>query len=242
MNKLHPLSFIIAALWFSTAAIFVPQLPWLTLAFLLCAIFRGLLTGFNFRLWWKQVRKMIPLFLAILVIQLLFTKKGELLWGKSWYAIYSVGLHRGIAVSLRLLILFFSAQILLRLNYEDFDIAFNTLHLPEEFAFMIFYTIHIIPSAGEHIQHSLQLVKFRGITMRKLPLKSQLTIYRYISLSVLADVLSRSEVQAIALDLRGFRSTGKPTHLLQKNFSLYDLMLYLSIIIITLVYLFSILA
>jgi len=73
-------------------------------------------------------------------------------------------------------------------------------------------------------------------------LKSQLTIYRYISLSVLADVLSRSEVQAIALDLRGFRSTGKPTHLLQKNFSLYDLMLYLSIIIITLVYLFSILA
>lgn len=240
MNKLHPLSLTIAALWFSTAAIFVFQLPWLILAFLLCAIFRGLLTGFNFQHWWKQVRKMIPLFLAVLVIQLLFTKKGELLWGKSWYAIYSVGLHRGIAVSLRLLILFFSAQILLILNYEDFDIAFSALHLPEEFAFMIFYTIHIIPSASEHIQHSLQLVKFRGINMRKLSLQSQLTIYRDISLSVLANVLSHSEIEAIALDLRGFRSAGKHTHLLQKKFSLNDLILYLFITVVTLLYLFLI--
>ncbi|MCB5258068.1 MAG: energy-coupling factor transporter transmembrane component T [Candidatus Cloacimonadaceae bacterium] len=241
MTKLHPLSLILAALWFSTAAIFVPQLTWLTFAFLLCAIFRGLLTGFNLQLWWKQIKKMIPLFIAIIIIQLLFTKKGDLLWGKSWYAIYSVGLHRSIAVNLRLLILFFSAQILLILNYEDFDIAFSALHLPEEFAFMIFYTIHIIPSASEHIQHSLQLVKFRGINMRNLSLKSQLTIYRDISLSVLANVLSHSEIEAIALDLRGFRSAGKHTHLLQKKFSLNDLILYLFITVVTLIYLFSIL-
>lgn len=236
MKGLHPLALILLALWFSTAAIFVPQPLWLAVVLILSIFFRGLQAGFAWRLWARQFLLMLPLFLAILLIQALFVKDGELLWGQGWYAIHTLGLRGGLAFSLRLLILFFSAQILLKLEYEDFNLAFNAVRLPEELGFMVFYAIHVIPSAGAKINHARQILRLRGIEPRKLPLKASLRLYKQISLSVLADVLSRSAIQATALDLRGFRSSGPRTRLNQRGFALPDLLLFAGMLLLTAIY------
>ncbi|MBW6514422.1 MAG: energy-coupling factor transporter transmembrane protein EcfT [Candidatus Syntrophosphaera sp.] len=236
MNRLHPLSLILLALWFSSAAIFVPQLAWLGAVLIISIIFRGLQAGFEWRLWARQFLLMLPLFLAILLIQALFVKDGELLWGRSWYAIHSGGLRIGLAFCLRLLILFFSAQILLKLEYEDFDLAFNTVRLPEELGFMVFYALHVIPASGERIRHALQILRLRGIDQAKQPLKTKLRLYKLISLSVLAEVLSRSAIQATALDLRGFRSSGPRSRLNQRGLTLPDYLLFGSMLVLTAIY------
>jgi energy-coupling factor transport system permease protein len=237
LKGLHPLSLILAALWFSTAAIFVPGLGWLLAALGLSLLFRGWLAGFEWRLWWRQFVKLLPLFAAILVIQALFVKRGDLIWGRGWYSIHDVALATGAAFSLRLLILFFSAQLLLKLAYEDFDLAFHALRLPEELGFMVFYTIHVIPAAGEKFRKSLQLLRLRGLDPGKLPWKDKLSFYKHASLAVLGDILTRSGIQATALDLRGFRSSGPRSWLNHRKYAWPDLLLALAMALMTLLYL-----
>ncbi len=222
MKKLHPLSLIFLALWFSSAAVFVLRLEWLGIALLLAFLCNLLYFGFSGKTWLRPVVRMLPLFLAVLLIQALFVKKGSLVWGRGWYGIYSAGLQGGVAFCLRLLILFFSARLLLKLDYEDFDAAFHAVQLPEELGFMVFYTIHVLPWAGDRISHNRQLLRLRGVELSELPWRQKLRIYQRISLSLLADLLSRSSVQAIALELRGFRSGGQRTRLHKRSFSWPD--------------------
>jgi energy-coupling factor transport system permease protein len=236
MKRLHPLSVLLLALWLSTAAILVPQIVLLGVVLLLSMLFRGLLCGCALKHWLRQFIRLLPLFAAILLIQVLFVKEGRLLWGQNWYAVHSTGLQNGLAFCLRLLILFWSAQLLLRLSFEDFDLAFHTLRLPEELGFMVFYTIHVIPAASREIKNSLLLLRLRAIALRKLKLRQKLLVYNRISLSVIASVLSRSAIQATALDLRGFRSSGKRSHLNQLRFGLSDAFLLSLTLILTALY------
>lgn len=242
MKKPHPLSLVLLALWFSTAAIFVPQLSWLAAVLILSILFSGFHSGFEPRAWLRQLVKFLPVFLAIIIIQILFVKEGKLLWGASWYAVHSGGLHGGISFCLRLLILFFSASLLLKLDFEDFEAAFTAVRLPEELGFMVFYGIHVIPSASRQIGDSRIQLRLRGIDLKKLPLREKIRIYGRISLCVLADVLSRSSLQAISLELRGFRSPGQRSHLHQRRFGAADLTLWTGLALLTALYLAKILS
>lgn len=228
MKGLHPLSLVLAALWFSSLAIIIPDPRWLGLIFLLCLLFHGLISGFRFRDWARQFLKLLPILLAVIVIQVLLDRNN---FRPEGYRIDPVGagLRTGLAVSLRLLIVIFSAQLLLRLDYEDFDLAFRSLRLPEELCFMVFYAIHVIPSATERVKHSLRLLRLRGIDMGKVPLKARLKLYQRISLNVIASLLSSSDIQATALELRGFRSSGPRSRLYTRSFAFSDLCLWLGI-------------
>ncbi len=225
MKKLHPLTLILAALWLSTAAILLRPWPALGVVFVLSVVFRAALADWEPLLWLRQLLKLLPVLAAVVLIQVLFVKTGRPLWGQAWYAVHAGGLEGGVSVSLRLLILFWSAQVLLKLDYEDFDAAFQALRLPEELGFMVFYTIHVIPLATQQVRASLQLLRLRGISLRDLPLNARLELYRVISLAGLGEVLSRSEIQATALDLRGFRSSGKRSFLCKRGFDLSDALL-----------------
>ncbi|MGC9361299.1 MAG: energy-coupling factor transporter transmembrane component T family protein [Candidatus Syntrophosphaera sp.] len=240
MKRPHPLSLVLLALWFSTAAIFVPQLPWLAAVLILSILFSGFHSGFEPRAWLRQLVKFLPVFLAIIIIQILFVKEGKLLWGASWFAVYSGGLGGGISFCLRLLILFFSASFLLKLDFEDFEAAFTAVRLPEELGFMVFYGIHVIPSASRQIGDSRIQLRLRGIDLKKLHFKEKIRIYGRISLCVLADVLSRSSLQAISLELRGFRSPGQRSHLHQRCFGAADLAMWAALVLLTALYLVNI--
>ncbi len=236
MRRLHPLSIILLALWLSSAAIFLPHPVWLAGVLVLTLLFRGMLLGFTWQIWLRQFIRLLPLFAAIMLIQVLFFKDGRLLLGSGWYGIHSEGLEGGVLFCLRLLVLLYSAQILIKLTYEDFDLAFSTLRMPEELGFMLFYALHTIPASGLRIAHYRQLLTIRGLDMRKLPLRQKLHIYNRISLSILADVLSRSAVQAIALDLRGFRSAGVRTRLAKRSMTYRDGILLAALTLLTCAY------
>ncbi len=233
MNSPHPLVLILAALWFSTLAILIADPLWLSALMLLCLLFRGLLVGFEFKLWVRQILKFLPLIIFIILLQAYLSDPQSSGGHSHLFVISRSGVQTGLAVSLRLLIVFFSAQVLVRLNYEDFDLAFRALRLPEELCFMVFYVIHLIPLAAEKIRHSLRLLRLRGIAWNKLRWKAKLKLYQRISLTVIAGLLSGSDIQATALELRGFRSSGPRSRLHTRAFGISDAALVLVLAVVT---------
>lgn len=234
MKYPHPLILILSALWFSSLAIFISDTNWMSVILMLSLLFRGFLARFQIRLWFQEVLRFLPLIAIIIILQVLFHDPNTLR-GAHHSGIYinPTGLQMGLTVSMRLLIVFFSAQVLLRLSYEDFDLAFRSLRLPEELCFMVFYTIHVIPSAANRVKHSLRILRLRGINLGKLKLKAKLMLYQRISLNVIAGLLSGSDIQATALELRGFRSSGPRSRLHTRRFSFSDAILLLALALVT---------
>lgn len=229
MKGLHPLSLLILALWFSTNAIAASSPSWLAVILALNILLAVILVGVRKALPGRQLLQLMPLFLLVMLIQLLFVKQGKTLWGSGWYAIYSGGLAGGVSFCLRLLILFVSAKLLLRLDFEDFEAAFHSLRLPEELSFMVFYALHILPLFASRVRHQNHLVLMRGVVLSRLRPHKLLRLYGQISLTLLAELLLRSNAQAIALELRGFRSSGPRTRLESMHFGWRDLILLLAV-------------
>ena len=233
MNKLHPLSLLVLALWFSSAALALNAPLWLLGVWLLSLLAAWLSRSLDLKLWLRQLIRLLPLLAVILMIQALFVKQGRLLGGQGWYAVHAAALSNGIAFCLRLLILLGSARLMLRLEFEDYEAAFAGLRLPEELGFMVFYTVRILPMLNRRLGHNRLLLRLRGLDWRKLPLRARLLVYQRVALALLAEMLTRSGIQAIALELRGFRSPGPRSRLQQRSFGLGDLVFLMSLIALT---------
>jgi energy-coupling factor transport system permease protein len=233
MSRLHPLSLIFITFWLSSAAVLENSPLRLTAVFIICLLFRVFKGDLALSLLLKQLSYIIPLMAIILLIQIIFVKDGALVWGRGIYGIHTTALINGFLFSLRMLILLFSAQMLLRLDYLDYEHAFHALRLPEEFGFMVFYALHTIPRSQQNIKRDLALLRMRGVDIRRVPLEQKIFIYKTISLSVLAEVISRSAVQATALELRGFRYPGKHTRLEQRSVKTLDYIVIIALILLS---------
>lgn len=130
--------------------------------------------------------------LLLMLIQILFTNVGSGHYQLFGLNIPKHGLYQGSLLSLRLLIILFSAKILAPMSYQEFDQAF-----------------------------------------RKLPLRQKIDVYALTALSVLGGFIFKSGAQAIALELRGFRSKGKTSRLLTRNLGFADLITLLITITIS---------
>ena len=109
------------------------------------------------------------------------------------------------------------------MDFTLYRAAFAKIRLPEELSFMISYMAHLVPQLSMNFRAQMKELKLRGILISKLPLKEKLEIYKIISIATVAEIILQSSSQAIALELRGFRSKGKRSSLNSQNFSWRDL-------------------
>lgn len=196
----------------------------LAISAIICAIAVG---GISAKTMLRSIFRILPLLIMITLIQILFANKSGGQHQILGIAISKPGLYQGLLLSLRLLVILFSAKILARMNYQEFDQAFHKLRLPEEITFMVYYAVHIVPAVGARIKHLRMLLILRGIELRKLSLRQKIDIYALTALSVLGGFLSKSGAQAIALELRGFRSKGKSSRLRSLAIGFQDLLILL---------------
>lgn len=228
---LHPFSWVLISLWITSLAVLISSLPILGLLIVLALLAALFARGRELAPYLKGIKRLAPLILSLLIIQTLFRQSGDLIWEKGWFKIYSSGLYTGLEVSLRLIILLIAAGILGRLSFADFRNAF--FFLPTEFSFMISYVVHLIPLLRKRFLHYLQVLRLRGIVLNRLPLGKRLKVYQVVSLSVLGSLLHSSDLQAITLELRGFRSPGKKTYLYKQHFTYIDLLVALILALLT---------
>ena len=219
----HPLSFIVLCIFYSSMSIALQrpvQLVWLMLwAWLLdwregpAALLERLL----------GLKKILWLLVSVGIIQIIFRRGGVVLFAIGPFKIYGAAVNYSLMITLRLMVIYFCGRSLTKLDFSGYRAAFSKIHLPEELSFMVSYMVHLIPQLGARFKEQMAELNERGLKLSKLKLKAKLTVYKILALSSLADIILQSGQQAIALELRGFRSSGKRSSLHILEFDLWDL-------------------
>lgn len=232
--KLHPFSWVLISLWITSIAVLSTSLSILCIMIVVALAAGFLSRGKAMFTYLKGLKRLTSLILTLFVVQMVFRRNGDIVFSLGFVHIYSDGLTVALEVSLRLIILLISAGILGRLSFIDFKNAF--LLLPQELSFMISYVVHLIPLLRSRFLHYLLVLRLRGLQMKDLKLSQRFKLYRIISLSVLGSMLHISQRQAVALELRGFRSQGKKTFLYKERIRFWDVALYILLAFISLSY------
>ena len=213
MRGLHPLTHILFCILFSSLAFLTGSLPFLSVLLLLSVCYAALRIKRGLVGVLRSLYRSFSLILSLGIIQIVLNHSGQLLWSWGVLRVSSGGVYWAVLVGLRLLVIIMCAKAMAVLSFSQFQTAIATLHLPEEIGFMLAYGTHLVPEFSARIKGFLRSLRLRGIDPKQISIRQRIKLYRMLSLSVLAEVLSQSTDAAIALELRGFRSSGKRSHL-----------------------------
>lgn len=221
-NSLHPLTHVLICLALSSIVFATNSLVRIGVFFLLSIAYSSL------RIKGGLVKIMLTLYhsltfiLPIALLQIIFQSHGEVLWRFYFLRVSVEGISWAAILSLRLATVILCAKALAVNSFRDFQIAFALLHLPEELSFMISYGVQLIPTFLNQIKGYLRSLHLRGIEPARLPWGKRLHVYKILAVSSLAGILNGSTNSAIALELRGFRSKGKRSHLHRMSLGIRD--------------------
>jgi len=220
---LHPLSYILISILYSSLAVIIREPLSLAILFILAWLmdWREGTKALMQRI--LSLKRIIWILISIMLIQLLFQRDGEVVLNLGIITIREAGWQMARLLGLRLSVIYMVAQSLSKLDFPLYKAAFAKIHLPEELSFMISYMAHLIPQLSANFKAQTRELQSRGIAIRRLPLKQKLEIYKILSIATIAEIILLSRKQAIALELRGFRSMGKRSSLHELKFRGYDL-------------------
>lgn len=215
LSALDPRVKLALLLIISTAAL-TTQRPVLLGAWLGLTALLLMLGGVSAAQLLQKTRTALKLILSIFVLQCLFDRSGD-----SWLSLGEAtlvtagGLHAGVYVGLRLLIIVLAALILLTGTRQDYLLALTQLGLPYEIAFMVLVGLRFLPFLREAAQDVLWAVQMRGGRLHGVGLLPRLRLYLSLVLPVVVLALRRSENLAIAMEARAFRC--KPTRTFRRR-------------------------
>lgn len=232
MPKLHPLSHILICLALSSLVFACGKLYILCLILGISLLYSTLRKAYGIRKSLLTLWKSLPFVLSVAVLQLIFRREGDMLWSYSILGITEGALYWAGLISLRFLTVILCAKALSRSSFPEFQAAFAFLRLPEEFAFMLSYGVQLIPAFGTMLKGFMRSLRLRGIEPAKLPWSKRLQVYRTLAVSALAGIVTNSQSSAIALELRGFRSSGKRSYLYKKSVGLADACIFAGLILL----------
>jgi energy-coupling factor transport system permease protein len=234
LSAIHPLSLILIVVWLSSMALITLKLISLATLIGISISMMILLSRDHGKKSLLRLSKLLPLLIFVTFMQVIFRRGGTVLFAYKCFAITSLGLGFGLAISLRFAIIISGASILSSLSFVDFRNAFALIRLPEEISFMVSYVLRFVSTLRQRFDISLSMLKLRGIDLEKQSLIKRLKIYRILALSVMVNALSHSSLQAIALELRGFRSSGKRTELYLTKPEIIDAFILWGLVILSL--------
>lgn len=222
---LHPLSYVLICIFYSSLAIALDHPHLLFIVFILAWLidFREGMKALVQRI--EKLEKLFWLIFSIVLIQLLFRRGGGIFFSLGPIRIHQAALVSSSFLAFRIMIIFMCAISLSSLDFSLYRSAFSALKLPEELSFMVSYMAHLIPGYGARFKEQMQELKDRGLVVSKLGIKAKLRLYRILALSAIAELILQSGRQAIALELRGFRSMGRPGSLHRHRFGIWDIAL-----------------
>ena len=161
-----------------------------------------------------RARSVLQVIAVLFVVQCLFLRGGTHLVSLDGFALVTAaGLRAALGVTLRLLILVFSALILLTGETRDYVLALVQCKVPYEIAFMVMTALHFLPILREEAQDVYYAVQMRGTDLSKTGLIGKLRVYRRIALPILASAIKRAETTSVAMEARAFRAFPKRTFL-----------------------------
>jgi len=195
----------------STLAVIWGEPAWLAaLLAATCAMLA--LGGIGLRAAFTQVRGLLGVLALLFAVQCIFVRRGDPLLSLAGFPLVTVdGVGVALSVTLRLVIIVFSALILLTGDARDYLLALVQCRVPYEVAFMVMTALHFLPILREETMDVYTAVQMRGTEVTKATLRDKLCVYRRIALPIVVGAIKRAEQVALAMDCRAFRSSPQRT-------------------------------
>lgn len=232
--RLDPRTKIIIVLCLSTLAL-IYNTPCPLLLLLAGTVLLLLILRLEFGDFLGYIRKFLPLFVFLLLVQSIFTRGGEVLLSMGTVPlITSKGLELGISVVLRMMVVIASAILLTTSNSRDLILGMVRWKIPYEIAFMFSISLRFLPIFQEELINIVTAVQLRGVELKKVPWGRKIALYRRLFFPVVYGVIEKAQQLSIAMEARGFRAYPQRTYLRQLQFARKDYVLILLFPVVTL--------
>ncbi len=227
---LDPRTKLFIVLCISSLAVWIQDVTYLSVILVIAIIIGNVLKSEFFSVI-KKLRKMLGIFLAMIIIQSVFTKIGNPIFEiGSITLLTDVGLLRAINFILRISIILVSATIITTSTSREIVQGLVELKIPYEISFMVSVAIRFLPMLMEEIKDTLIAVQLRGIDLERLTFKQKIKIYSNIFTPVVVSTIIKSQKLSVAMESRGFRAYDKRTSYMKLNMVTKD---YIIIVIST---------
>ncbi|SHK23255.1 energy-coupling factor transporter transmembrane component T family protein [Paramaledivibacter caminithermalis] len=221
-KSLDPRTKLIIVISISSLSVFIQDLRYLIII-LAIAILVSKILGSEIFTVLKKLRRMLGVFIAMIIVQSLFIKGGNplIMIGK-FTLLTDIGIFRASEFLLRISIILVSATILMTSTSREILQGLVEWKIPYEIAFMVSVAIRFLPLLGEELQDTLTAIQLRGIDMDKLSIKEKIKLYSHIFTPVVAGAIVKSQRLSIAMECRGFRAYNKRTSYIKLKMNTKD--------------------
>ncbi|WZL72372.1 energy-coupling factor transporter transmembrane component T [Clostridiaceae bacterium 35-E11] len=210
-RDIDPRAKLIIVICISSLAVWIQDIQYL-FVILLVSIMIGKLVNSQMFSVLRKLRKMMGIFIAIMIIQSLFSKMGSPVVSFGGVTLLTdLGIKQGVGFILRMMIILVSATILTTSTSREIVQGLVQWKIPYEIAFMVSIAIRFLPMLMEEIQDTFIAIQLRGITLEALSFKEKIKIYAYIFTPIVVGTIIKSQKLSIAMETRGFRAYTKRT-------------------------------
>jgi energy-coupling factor transport system permease protein len=188
---------------------------WMTYA--LIGIYTFLMLGLSripFRFLYSGLKPILWIILFTLILQLFFTKQGNLIFQMGPFKIYDQGIRMGIFISLRFFFLILMTS-LLTLTTTPIEITdgLETMLNPlkkvrfpvHELALMMSISLRFIPTIMEETDKIMKAQMARGVEFSGGPINDRVKAVIPLLIPLFVSSFKRAEELAIAMEARGYR-------------------------------------
>ncbi len=189
----------------------------------------------------KRFGKLFYVFLGMILVQSLFVRGGYPLISIGKVAlITNLGLERGLAYLLRVLLILICGSIVGTCDSRQLIQSLVQLKIPYDLAFMSSLGIRFLPLLIEDFRDTFQAIELRGIDIKKLALKKRIELLSYILTPVFAGTLQKAKALSHSVENRAFRAYSSRTSITVLTMSALDWILIIISLIIVIAFIFTV--
>ncbi|MEC0094084.1 energy-coupling factor transporter transmembrane component T family protein [Paenibacillus macquariensis] len=201
-----------------------------------------LMSKIPFHIFRSGLRPVLFVLMFTFLYHVVFTK-GNVIWSWSFIEITMEGLHNGILIVWRIILLILLSSMLtlttqpltLAHGLEKLLAPLSKLNVPvEQFSLMIVIAIRFIPTFVQELNRILLAQKARGYDITSLTLPKRIFAYIPMLIPLLFTIIQRAEQLTYAIDARAYGNGKGRTTFKQLKFQQMDYQLGGIVIIITL--------
>lgn len=195
LDSLDPRTKIAVVFSISGASFFIRTYSGM-LALLIFTLLFLVLSGVSIPRQRKQVKGFLGMAVLILALQCMAGRAGE-----------------GVLLTLRFLIFAESALLLFTSPLRDYLLALVQWKVPYELAFMVVLAFRFLPLLRREALDVYYSMQLRGLELKKASLAKRFQAYGTMCGPILGSAMERARDMAVAMEARGFRSSGQRTYM-----------------------------
>lgn len=205
-----------------------------------------LLSGISVVVFIRGLRPMLILIVFTVLLQLLFTHQGEVLWAFGWLKLTTGGIANALMILTRfILVIFISTIVTLTTQPLALTDALESLFSPfkkvlpvHEVALMLSIALRFVPTLMEETDKIMDAQRARGVEFSEGHLIDRVKAIIPILIPLFISAFNRAYDLATAMEARGYRGSEGRTKYRQLNWQMKDTVASGILLVLTLLVLF----